>query len=185
MESVGFKEWALVCDAIGRGEQSVILRKGGIAEGHKGFAFEHEEFLLFPTWFHEQVAKTRGADRTVPTQRAGEIEIRVFAKLEFASVVTSWETARELEPFHILQRDIVRERFDYERAPGVHVAFIRGFRLPQPWIIPDLAAYGGCRSWVKLPDFPEDRALEPVLSDDEHARRTREVRAILEPTIAR
>ena len=31
MESVGFKEWSLVCDALGGGTQSVILRKGGIA----------------------------------------------------------------------------------------------------------------------------------------------------------
>jgi len=37
MESVGFKEWSLVCDAFGRGEQSIILRKGGIAEGREGF----------------------------------------------------------------------------------------------------------------------------------------------------
>jgi hypothetical protein len=59
MESVGFKEWSLVCDAFGRGEQSIILRKGGIAEGREGFSFRHREFFLFPTFFHEQVAKVR------------------------------------------------------------------------------------------------------------------------------
>src|SRR5438477_1344443 len=48
MESVGFKEWSLVCDALGRGEQSVILRKGGIAEGREGFSFRYREFFLFP-----------------------------------------------------------------------------------------------------------------------------------------
>jgi hypothetical protein len=37
MKSVGFKEWALVCEALGRGEQTIILRKGGIAEGRGGF----------------------------------------------------------------------------------------------------------------------------------------------------
>ena len=31
MQSVGFKEWALVCQALGTGRQSIILRKGGIA----------------------------------------------------------------------------------------------------------------------------------------------------------
>ena len=39
MESVGFKEWAIVCEALGRGEQSIILRKGGIAEGREGLPF--------------------------------------------------------------------------------------------------------------------------------------------------
>ena len=56
---IAFKEWSLVCDALGRGEQSLILRKGGIAEGRAGFRFQHPEFLLLPTLFHEQAAKLR------------------------------------------------------------------------------------------------------------------------------
>ena len=59
MKSVGFKEWAIVCQALGEGRQSVMLRKGGIAEGRDGFAFRHREFFLFPTFFHEQVGKSR------------------------------------------------------------------------------------------------------------------------------
>ena len=46
MESVGFKEWALVCAALGSGAQTLILRKGGIAEGRAGFAFKHPEFSV-------------------------------------------------------------------------------------------------------------------------------------------
>src|SRR3954447_10433376 len=125
MGSAGFKEWAIVCDAILGGEQSIILRKGGIAEGREGFAFKHDEFFLFPTQYHEQVEKTRGAGREVPPRREGEIEIRVFAKVEFAGVIRSWETATALEPFHIWQRDVVRERFEYDEALGIHFAFLR------------------------------------------------------------
>jgi hypothetical protein len=57
MQSVGFKEWALVCEALGTGRQSIILRKGGIAEGRDGFSFQHREFFLFPTFFHEQLER--------------------------------------------------------------------------------------------------------------------------------
>ena len=46
--AIAFKEWALVCEALGSGEQSVILRKGGIAEGKSGFGFDYNEFYLFP-----------------------------------------------------------------------------------------------------------------------------------------
>ena len=46
--SDAFKEWAVVCEALGDGRQSIILRKGGIAEGREGFAFAHGEFFLFP-----------------------------------------------------------------------------------------------------------------------------------------
>ena len=34
---IAFKEWAMVVDALGRGEQIIILRKGGISEGRGGF----------------------------------------------------------------------------------------------------------------------------------------------------
>jgi hypothetical protein len=167
MESVGFKEWALVCEALGRGEQTVLLRKGGIAEGRDGFGFRHSEFFLFPTFFHEQIEKVRSDGAEIPKTREGVIEIRYFAKLEEQKEITSWPVAAALEPFHILQESVVRERFDYKQA-GLHVALVRVFRLPQPWVFPDAPAFGGCRSWVKLPEFPAGIGLEPVLMDREH-----------------
>ena len=178
MESVGFKEWALVCEALGRGEQTILLRKGGIAEGRAGFQFQHGEFFLFPTFFHEQAGKTRIADARIPEQREGEIEIRFLAKVEFASVVTDWETACTLEPFHVLTREVVRERFDYDKLPGIHVAFVRVFWLEPVWIFPDAARYGGCRSWVGLPELPKDVRWEPVASEEEHATRLAAFRKI-------
>ena len=54
MLQTGFKEWAVIVEALGQGEQIVILRKGGIAEGRDGFRAEHERFWLFPTRFHQQ-----------------------------------------------------------------------------------------------------------------------------------
>src|SRR5438105_4364776 len=108
MQSVGFKEWALVCEALGRGAQRVILRKGGIAEGRGGFAFRHQAFFLFPTFFHEQLEKTRLAGATLPAQRDGEIEIRYFAQVEKTELITSWPEVEALEPLHILRREVVR-----------------------------------------------------------------------------
>lgn len=170
MESAGLKEWAIVCEAMGRGEQSVILRKGGLAEGRAGFAFRHPEFFLFPTFFHEQVEKVRLSGPEIQTALEGEIEIRFYAKVIATAHITSWETAAALEPLHILQELVVRERFDYDKAPGLHVALVRVFRVVPRWVLPDLPAYGGCRSWVMLPSQPPGVLLEPVLSDQEHQR---------------
>ncbi len=176
MESVGFKEWALVCEALGRGEQTIILRKGGIAEGREGFSFKHREFFLFPTFFHEQVERVRGDARELPQAEEGAVEIRFFAKVEQAATITSWEAAASLEPFHVLQREVVRERFAYDAAPGIHVAFVRVFRLEPSWRFPDERRFGGCRSWVALPDVPDDMQLTPVLSDDTWAALLRRAR---------
>ena len=166
MESVGFKEWAIVCEALGRGEQTILLRKGGIAEGRAGFGFRHSEFFLFPTFFHEQIEKVRTNGAKIPEAREGEIEIRYFAELVAQKEITSWPMAAALGPFHILQESVVRERFDYKKA-GLHVALVRVFRLMPNWRFADLPAYGGCRSWVDLPEAPPGTEFEPVLSDDE------------------
>ena len=129
MQSVGFKEWALVCAALGAGRQSVIIRKGGLAEGRDGFAFRHREFFLFPTFFHEQLTRVRLSAAVLPQPSPNEIEIRYFARVEDARIMTNWTEVRELQPLHILRESVVRERFDYEKTPGVHVAFVRTFQL--------------------------------------------------------
>lgn len=61
----------------------------------------------------------------------------------------------KLEPLHVLAREIVRERFEYGKTPGLHVAFVRIFRLEPTWVLADRAAYRGCRSWVVLPELLE------------------------------
>ena len=162
MQSVGFKEWALVCDALGEGKQSVIIRKGGLAEGRDGFAFRHRQFFLFPTFFHEQLGRVRLPNAALPEARPNEIEIRYFAQVKQARIMTDWNEVRELESHHIWREEVVRERFEYDDAPGVHVAFVEVFRLEPVWRFPDSKSYGGCRSWVELPEPPAGLTLFPV-----------------------
>ncbi|MDQ3198626.1 MAG: DUF1802 family protein [Verrucomicrobiota bacterium] len=165
MEAIGFKEWALVCAALGTGRQSVIIRKGGIAEGRDGFGFRHREFFLFPTFFHEQVDRVRLPNALLPEPRPNEIEIRHFVRVEEARVMLDLEEVRALEPRHILREEVVRERFDYDEAPGVHVAFVKVFWLDPVWRFPDAKSYGGCRSWVDLPEPPADLKYHPVVEE--------------------
>jgi hypothetical protein len=162
MEAVGFKEWALVCEALGTGRQQVIIRKGGLAEGRDGFAFRHREFFLFPTFFHEQVDRVRECEGNLPRPLPNEIEIRYFARVKEARVLSNWKDVRALEPLHILREDVVRERFQYDGKPGVHVAFLDLFRLEPVWRFPNAKAYGGCRSWVELPAAPPNLRLIPI-----------------------
>ncbi len=87
--------------------------------------------------------------------------------------------AEALAPWHIWRPEVIRERFDYEDTPGVRIAFVRMFRLSPTWSLPNEKRYGGCRSWVELPDRPEEIRLEPVLSDAEHDARRRELLGVL------
>ena len=181
MKSVGFKEWAVVCEALGHGRQSIILRKGGIAEGRDGFSFKHGEFFLFPTWFHEQAQRVRQLGIKMPEEDGQTITIKYTTKLDLARTIGSWDVAEALAPLHIMQPEVVRERFEYDKAPGLHVALVRVFRVEPVWSFPNERKYGGCRSWVKLPETPNDVILEPVLSDAEHVTRREEFVAVVGP----
>ncbi len=133
-----------------------------MAEGRDGFAFRHREFFLFPTFFHEQIDRVRLSDAVLPQPLADQIEIRWFARVKEARIMTDWEEVRALEPLHILQESVVRERFEYDEAPGVHVAFVEISRLEPVWRFPDAKAYGGCRSWVELPEPPAGLKLQAL-----------------------
>ena len=181
----GFKDWALVCAALGQGRQSLILRKGGIAEGRAGFRFKHEEFFLFPTQYHEQARKVRPSELSelrnpAPAAPDEIIEVRFFFRLEWAVWLGDWAALPRLEPFHIWTEEAVRERFAYGAQSGLQCAFGRVYRLDPVWTFPDRPAYGGCRSWVTLPAPPEGTTFHPVLDDASHAGTAAGVRAALD-----
>lgn len=171
--SCAFKEWAVVCEAMGGGLQSVIVRKGGIAEGQNGFSFHEKEFFLFPTWFHEQVERTTlPSDTRVPPEPVEDLEIRYAASVEWTGTVEDWACVQSLAPLHVLQESVVADRFQYKDKPGIHVAFVRIYRLDPPPRLKNEKRYGGCRSWIDIPEIG-DCAMVSVISDEEHSRRKR------------
>lgn len=174
MSLFGFKEWKLICDALEVGNQTLILRKGGISEGKHGFQWLHQEFFLFPTYFHEQPGQLRGEDDPggdlIPTKEAGEVEVRLFAEIAQTWEITDLDQALSLERFHLWQPQVIEERFGYGENDGVSLALLRVQRLEEPWVLANRKAFGGCRSWLGLPEdegLPTDwrEELETVLSD--------------------
>ena len=155
--SIGFKEWAFVCEALGRGVQTIILRKGGIHEGRGGFHFQHDAFWLFPTGFHNQGEQLRWtptdvSEVNVPRDEVREsVSIRHFATLHGVWRLTDWDKVSALSSLHVWKDEVVRERFAWNEESSLHVALVRVSTLQKPWVFPYERGYGGCRSWVKLP----------------------------------
>ena len=185
----GFKEWTLICDALGTGAQSLIIRKGGIAEGRAGFRFQHDEFLLFPTLFHEQVAKLKLPPETpLPALRDdGMHAVNYRVRVEWTRDVGDFATVQRLAPFHLWQESELLKRFHYEEEKGrtgVSVAFVRVQKLSAPFIFPDSPKYGGCRSWIPLPDLPPEITAKMALDGATHEAREVEIRGVLGMTNA-
>jgi hypothetical protein len=184
LPACGFKEWSLVCDALGAGAQSIILRKGGIHEGRSGFYWKHDGFFLFPTHFHEQMLHFPwpGAGPLAARSDEDPHTITLFAAVEWKAQITAWKDVERLRDFHFWTDETIRERFDYTDNAGISLAFLRVRRLAEAWEFPHQAKFGGCRSWLDLPDVPRNVRLSPVLSDEDHAQRLSSLRAAL-PTL--
>lgn len=154
---VAFKEWQTVCDALETGEQRLILRKGGISEGKLGFQWLHDRFFLFPTYYHEQVEQVKPDGAGRPRALRDEIEggakiaIRLFAETERTERLTDREAVEALRPEHIWIDRVIEDRFSWGDEPGISVAWLKVYRLAEPWILEDRKGFGGCRSWIGLP----------------------------------
>jgi hypothetical protein len=154
---VAFKEWQIVAQAMVRGEQTVILRKGGISEGRTGFQWLHDRFFLFPSLFHEQINRVKpnpnGSKRTLETlaQVDGRITFDVYIEALSTGLITDWEEVRRLDPFHIWSEATIRERFEWGDKPGISYAVVQPYLLKEPLFLEDRDSFGGCRSWLSLP----------------------------------
>ncbi len=164
-----FKEWAIIVDALGRGEQILILRKGGLSEGRDGFQIEHPQFLLFPTLYHQQRESVTAEAQARYDEIAPRLPPPDLVRIEFFVEVAAWRqldalsTAEALRGQHCWRDEVIAERFDWGRAKNIFAIAIRVYRLPLPVELPMSPVYGGCKSWVELEKDIVTTGAQPVL----------------------
>lgn len=149
------KEWSNVIEALGRGEQVILVRKGGIADPK--FGVESDRFYLYPTFYHQPAADPEPQEVTIS---------------HWCEVVRLWRIRGEnapvrLSPFVVLPKDAVETRYRFRPDQALHVIAVRAFCLRQPARIAVKPEYLGCRSWVSLDDEIDVDGSAVVLSERE------------------
>jgi hypothetical protein len=183
-----FKEWAVVCRALAEGRQSVVLRKGGIAEKTGEFEVQHTRFWLYPTYVHQQrdgvTADALPLLEQAEAERPPEGVVRLTHFAEADSGVYhlhNLPAALLLGGMHCLSAATVQSRFAY-RHPGLFVIPVRVYKASQAFDLPVTAYYAGCRSWVELErELPTDGAT-PVLTDEAFREVRLRLDRLLRPT---
>lgn len=150
-----FKEWAYVVEALASGRQTIILRKGGIAEEEGDFNLRRNEFLLMPTAYHQAAAliKTDWYNQVkdtvyIPDQLTTIITYR--AKVSNYQLITSEDEVMALDSLHVWNNDVVLERFNRWKNNQVHCLYVAIERLEQPIVLEMKPEYGGCKSWIEI-----------------------------------
>lgn len=185
--TVALKEWGAVVHALLDGRQSVLLRKGGIAE--KAFDVAGDRFVLFPTVAHSHADRVRPEHRDVLAAGAADVDegrstitVRCGVSLVDVVAVARTEALPALADFHIWTDASVRaDRVDFRPKHALQVLIVRAFELPEPVVLPRLDAYAGCRSWVDLPVAWSGRDGRQVLPDERLAAVAQRVHATVGP----
>ena len=164
------KEWASVIDALDRGDQVVLIRKGGLADPH--FGIEADRFYLFPTNYHD-------AGGGEPTH----VPITHWAEVVRAWQVRDIETLYRLEPLVAIDRVTLDTRYKFRPDQAINVLAVRTWRLAKPVKVAMREAYAGCRSWVSLDEEIDIDGSVPALSEAALQAKIDSVDALLAVTV--
>jgi len=164
------KEWAVICRLLAEGRQTILLRKGGIAEAGGAFRLEHDAFWLYPTYVHQQREGVRpellpvlhAAQQWRPRTRV--VHFTHFATAPCAFQVDRVEQLTGLQDLHGWSDETVRSRFAYRR-PGLFVIPARVYCAAKTYELPETGEYAGCKSWVELATELRTDDATPVLDD--------------------
>jgi hypothetical protein len=189
VERTALKEWAVLCDAMARGDIIAMVRKGGVREQRAGFAVRHDRFLLYPTFFHEREGElaprfrdtltiSHGAQARAPSGQ-GIVRLSLVADVAGVWHVRDLDALRAIESEHGLAWEAVESRFNYRGVPGVQVVAARASRLRTVTDLPEARRYSGCVSWVELDEDVDVSSAQPVVDGAAFRARLARMRAAL------
>ena len=180
------KEWAVAVGALDRGDQILLLRKGGIREEGREFRVAHPEFLLYPTYEHqrEDLLQQRYHEdlRQVLSEPLAPdtVIFTLWARVEETIEVAEQERVDALSSYYIWTQDYSQKRLRWKPRHPLSVMLLRLYRLDHPARVPYIPEYGGCKSWVTLAQALPLGRLTPVLSDEDFRNKVGEIRDALE-----
>ncbi len=188
---LALKEWSIICKALEDGNQTILLRKGGILEYKKGFEIRQKSFLLFPTLEHQteeylQSKYLQTYDLLLRGNKSEGIQNKtntlwVLARIEAIQEFHDHEMLPELEKYHIWNEKYVNMRMNYNPKKPMNALLLRVYKLPQPISIDINPEWAGCKSWIDI-DIAEKYGnqfgsvpkmfdqSEPVIKDKEFQR---------------
>jgi hypothetical protein len=176
--SVALKEWDVVCRALESGRQMILLRKGGILEAIGGFELEHPQFLLFPTFLHQNLQMLKPqAHGGFETASAEPETVTLRAAAEVSDIVQLKDRAQmdRLDAEHIWTPPLIDMRFNYRPKNPLYLLLLRVWRLATPVTIDNTPEYAGCKSWVPLQRPISTAGATPVMDHAAFDRRRQQI----------
>lgn len=174
--TAALKEWAVAISALGSGQQCLIIRKGGIHEENHRFEVTYPEFLLSPSFEHQQIGLLRpelaevlssAFDEAFPVPQEEGLRFDYYAQTVSAFPITTTDQLSALSPFHIWNERYAEQRLFWRPRQALTAMVLRVYQLPVPAMAPWRDEYAGCKSWIALRDVVHLQEMRPVLSEND------------------
>lgn len=167
------KEWAIVCQALADGKQTILLRKGGIMEYREGFTLKHDTFYLFPTYEHQNkdsikqnyIDKLNQMLQSNTSDNAEYVDISLFAKVDFISEIKDDSVLDALEKYHIWNKHYIDIRKNYNPSKPLSLILLRIYKMANPLRVKNERSWAGCKSWIPLDIKSHEDNFIPVYDD--------------------
>jgi hypothetical protein len=183
--STALKEWATVLEAMARGQQLVMIRKGGLIEPGAGFDVASPVFAFYPTFEHQAVNYLREPFRpyfdAASARRAPDGSVRFELIGQVVDSVRSHDPAivDRLREFHIYNEAFLTQRLKWQPETPLTIVVVRAFRLATPAIIAVTPQYAGCKSWVELDAPVSLEGALPVMDEETFAAKLTAIHSVL------
>jgi len=160
------KEWSNVVAALGRGDQVILIRKGGLAD--PTFGIEADRFYLYPTYFHQGESESR--PRVTVTH--------------WCEVVRTWavrdiDVLHRLAPLVVMPLETLETRYRFRPDQALYVIAVRTWKLAQPVEVQFRDIHGGCKSWISPDEEIDIEGSTAVLGEAELLAMIERIEALL------
>src|SRR6185437_4268651 len=111
------------------------------------------EFLLFPTFLHQDPASIKPEWRDKIEKKETEpavVRINGWGRVRDVLIVPDRARLDRLDDLHLWDKPLIDMRFNYRPGYPLYLVVIEAWKLPTEIEMPNTALYAGCKSWVPL-----------------------------------
>lgn len=181
---VGLKEWSAVTEALGSGEQTILVH---------AVEPKHQEFFLYPTFnfandpqkfpdrFQSKylaMAKKSGEETTKRGKEELLVDIKYFAHIEKTVQIDSPKIWKQLEPYFIWKSEHVNQYAQATKKGCASLWIVRVFKFPAPIVI-GRWSMGGPPDYYRQEEEISTKGGSPILPDADFTKTKNEILQIV------
>ncbi len=178
VSKTALKEWAPTINALGNGDQMIIVREIDLLKNSHP---AHREFFFYPDLpdrnpehlrpeFQKHLRKAIDEDDT-----PGLVFLNLWGEITSIFSLEDAKALDALSPHHIWGKEYVQERIPKKAL----VALVRVYHLIQPQALPVMDEYTDCKTWVELVEDIPLGEIRPILAQQEYDKRAKAVEQAL------